>query len=109
MSRDAQQMMQIKLEAFDHRLIDRAVSDIMFAVNATGVSVHGPIPLPTKREIIVVNRSTHVDKASRQKFEMRRHYRLIIIEPRPQAVDSLMKLELPSGVNVKIKLLGKGL
>lgn len=97
-------MIVIRLEAFDHRLLDQAVVEIMRSVHATGAKIKGPVPLPTKIERFTVNRSPHVDKESREQFEIRNHYRVMFIEPRPQTIEALKKLELTSGVDVRIKL-----
>jgi small subunit ribosomal protein S10 len=101
----SQQKIRIKLKSFDHNLIDKSAEKIIKTVKATGAVVSGPIPLPTEREIITVNRSVHVDKKSREQFEIRSHKRLIdILSTGPQTVDALMKLELASGVDVEIKV-----
>ncbi len=94
----------IKLRAFDHRVLDHSVKDIVGTVKRTGAKIRGPIPLPRKIQKFTVNRSTHVDIESREQFEIRYHTRLMFVEPSPQTVDSLMKLDLPSGVEVEIKL-----
>jgi len=100
------QRIRIKLKAFDHRLLDRSVKQIVDAVKRTGAVISGPIPLPVDKTIITVNRSTNIDKKSREQFEIRVHKRLIdILETTPKTVDALMRLDLPSGVDVKIKLL----
>jgi len=100
------QRIRIKLKAFDHRLLDRSVKQIVDSVKRTGAVIAGPIPLPVDKTIITVNRSTNIDKKSREQFEIRVHKRLIdILETTPKTVDALMKLDLPSGVDVKIKLL----
>ncbi len=94
------------MKAFDHRLLDRSVKQIVDSVKRTGAVIAGPIPLPVDKTIITVNRSTNIDKKSREQFEIRVHKRLIdILETTPKTVDALMKLDLPSGVDVKIKLL----
>jgi small subunit ribosomal protein S10 len=99
------QKIRIRLKAYDHRVLDQSTSEIVDTCKRTGAKVTGPVPLPTARTIITVLRSPHVDKKSREQFEMRTHKRLIdIIEPTPQTVDALMKLDLPAGVNVEIKL-----
>jgi small subunit ribosomal protein S10 len=99
------QRIRIKLKAFDHRLIDKSAADIVSKAKETGAKVSGPIPLPTKIERFTVNRSPHVDKKSREQFEVRTHKRLIdILEPNPTTLDVLMKLDLPAGVEVEIKL-----
>jgi len=99
------QNIRIKLKAFDHRLIDKSAVEIVETAKRTGASVRGPIPLPTKFERYTVNRSPHVDKKSREQFEIRTHKRLLdIVDPTPQTVDALMKLDLAAGVDVEIKL-----
>jgi len=101
----ATQTIRIRLKAFDHRILDRSAQDIVSTAKRTGAKVCGPIPLPTRIEKFCVIRSPHVDKDSREQFEMRTHKRLLDIEsPTPQTVDALMKLDLPSGVDVEIKL-----
>ena len=99
------QKIRIKLKAFDHRLLDQAVTQIVDTAKKTGARVVGPIPLPTKISRWTVLRSPHKDKKSREQFEIRTHKRLIdIVEPTAQTVDALMNLELASGVDVEIKL-----
>ena len=99
------QKIRIKLKAFDSRLLDVAVGSILETVKRTGADIAGPIPLPTSINKFTVLRSPHVDKKSREQFEVRTHKRLIdILEPNPQTVDSLMKLDLSAGVDVEIKL-----
>lgn len=99
------QKIRIRLKAYDHRILDQSTSEIVDTCRRTGARVSGPIPLPTSRSIITVLRSPHVDKKSREQFEIRTHKRLIdIIDPTAQTVDALMKLDLPAGVNVEIKL-----
>lgn len=99
------QKIRIKLKAFDSRLLDSAVSSILDTVKLTGVEIAGPIPLPTSINRFTVLRSPHIDKKSREQFEIRTHKRLIdILEPNQQTVDSLMKLDLAAGVDVEIKL-----
>ena len=99
---------RIRLKAFDHAVIDQASADIVRTAEKTGVQVSGPIPLPTKTQRWTVLRSPHVDKKSREQFEIRTHKRLLdIFEPTSQTVDALMKLELPAGVDVEIKAFGK--
>ena len=96
---------RIRLKAFDHAVIDQASADIVRTAEKTGAQVSGPIPLPTKTQRWTVLRSPHVDKKSREQFEIRTHKRLIdIFEPTPQTVDALMKLDLAAGVDVEIKL-----
>ena len=99
---------RIRLKAFDHRVLDSSTSEIVSTAKRTGAQVRGPIPLPTGIEKFTVNRSPHIDKKSREQFEMRTHKRLLdILDPTSQTVDALMKLELPVGVDVEIKAFGK--
>lgn len=99
------QKIRIKLKAFEHNILDKAVKDIVNTAKRTGAKVVGPIPLPTRIEKFCVTRSPHVDKNSREQFEIRTHKRLIdIFEHNPQTIDALMKLELSAGVDVEIKL-----
>ena len=96
---------RIRLKAFDHRVLDSSTSEIVSTAKRTGAQVRGPIPLPTGIEKFTVNRSPHVDKKSREQFEIRTHRRLLdIVDPTPQTVDALMKLDLAAGVDVEIKL-----
>jgi small subunit ribosomal protein S10 len=96
---------RIRLKSFDHVVLDQAAADIVRTVEKTGASVSGPIPLPTKTQRWTVLRSPHVDKKSREQFELKTHKRLIeIVESRSQTVDALTKLDLPSGVDVEIKV-----
>lgn len=102
----AAQSIRIRLQAFDHRLLDNSTKEIVSTAKRTGAGVRGPIPLPTRIERFTVNRSPHVDKKSREQFEIRTHKRVLdIIEHTPQTIDALMKLELAAGVNVEIKLM----
>ena len=99
------QNIRIRLKAFDHRILDASTREIVATAKRTGAQVRGPIPLPTKIEKFTVNRSPHIDKKSREQFEMRTHKRLLdIVDPTPQTVDALMKLDLAAGVDVEIKL-----
>ncbi len=99
------QNIRIKLQAYDHRLLDQSVKEIVSTAKRTGAQVRGPIPMPTRIQKFTVNRSPHIDKKSREQFEIRTHKRLIdIIDWLPQTVDALMKLDLASGVDVEIKL-----
>lgn len=99
------QRIRIRLKAFDHRLLDRSVQEIVETARQTGARVAGPVPLPTEINRFCVNRSPHVDKKSREQFEIRTHKRLIdIIEPTQATIDALMKLDLAAGVDVEIKL-----
>ncbi|MCE2520947.1 MAG: 30S ribosomal protein S10 [Alphaproteobacteria bacterium] len=101
----AGQNIRIRLRAFDHRLLDQSTSEIVSTARRTGARVKGPIPLPTRIEKFTVLRGPHIDKESREQFEIRTHKRLIdIVEPTPQTVDALMKLDLAAGVDVEIKL-----
>ena len=101
----AHQNIRIRLKAFDHRILDQSTLEIVNTARRTGAGVIGPIPLPTKCERFTVNRSPHVDKKSREQFEIRTHKRLLdILDPTPQTVDALMKLDLAAGVDVEIKL-----
>jgi small subunit ribosomal protein S10 len=98
------QRIRIKLKAYDHRMLDMSTSEIVAAAQRTGARVSGPIPLPTRRSVYTVLRSPHVDKKSREQFEIRVHKRMIdIINPTAQTVDALMRLDLPAGVDVKIE------
>jgi len=95
---------RIKLRAYDHRLLDQSVREIVAAAQRTGAGINGPIPLPTKITKYTVNRSPFVDKKSREQFETRTHRRLLDIQnPTAQTVDALMRLDLPAGVDVEIK------
>ena len=99
------QNIRIKLQAFDYRVLDVSTQEILSTAKRTGASVRGPIPLPNKIEKFTVLRGPHVDKKSREQFEIRTHKRLLdIIDPTPQTVDALMKLDLAAGVDVEIKL-----
>ncbi len=101
----ADQRIRIKLKAFDHRLIDRSASEIVETAKRTGAQVRGPIPLPTRIERFTVLTSPHVNKDARDQYETRTHKRLMdIIDPNDKTVDALMKLDLPAGVDVQIKL-----
>jgi len=99
------QRIRIRLKAYDHKLLDQAAAEIVNTAKKTGAHVAGPIPLPTKIRRYTVLRSVHIDKKSREQFEVRVHKRLVdILEPTQQTVDSLMKLDLSAGVDVEIKL-----
>ncbi len=99
------QSIRIRLKAYDHRLLDRSVKEIVETTRRTGAKIKGPIPLPTRINKYCVLRSPHVDKKSREQFEIRTHKRLMdIVEPTQNTVDALMKLDLPAGVDVEIKL-----
>ena len=100
-----EQKIRIKLKAYDCRLLDNAVKDIISTVKRTGAKIAGPIPLPTKREKYTVTKSPHVNKTAREQFEINTHKRLLdIFEHNPQTIDALMKLELSAGIDVEIKL-----
>ena len=99
------QDIRIRLKAFEHSNLDKSVADIVNAARRTGADIRGPIPLPTRNEKFTVNRSPHVDKKSREQFERRTHKRILdIVNPTPQTVDALMKLDLAFGVDIQIKL-----
>ncbi len=101
------QNIRIRLKAFDHRVLDQSTAEIVGTAKRTGAQVRGPIPLPTRIEKFTVLRSPHIDKKSREQFEIRTHKRLLdIVDPTPQTVDALMKLDLAAGVDVEIKLKG---
>jgi len=96
---------RIRLKAYDSRILDQSTGEIVETAKRTGARLAGPIPLPTRRERWTVLRSPHVDKKSREQFELRTHKRLIdIVDSRPQTIDALTKLDLPAGVDVEIKL-----
>ena len=100
-----QQKIRIKLKAYDYRVLDTSVTEIVETARRTGARVCGPIPLPTRRSIYTVLKGPHIDKKSREQFEIRIHKRMLdIVEPTPQTVDALMKLDLSAGVDVEIKL-----
>lgn len=99
------QRIRIRLKAYDHKVLDQSVEEIVETANRSGAKVSGPIPLPTSINKFCVNRSPHVDKKSREQFEIRTHKRLLdILEPTQQTIDALMKLDLSAGVNVELKL-----
>ncbi len=99
------QNIRIRLKAFDHRILDASTKEIVATAKRAGAQVRGSIPLPTRIEKFTVNRGPHIDKKSREQFEMRTHKRLLdIVDPTPQTVDALMKLDLAAGVDVEIKL-----
>lgn len=101
----ANQKIRIKLKAYEHNLIDQSSERIVETAKRTGAKVSGPIPLPTEKEIVTILRSPHVNKDSREQFEIRTHKRLIdILQPSAKTVDALMKLDLPAGVDIEIKL-----
>ena len=99
------QNIRIRLKAYDHRTLDTSAKEILDTAKRTGAAVRGPIPLPTRIEKFTVLKGPHIDKTSREQFEIRTHKRLMdIIDPTPQTVDALMKLDLAAGVDVEIKL-----
>ena len=99
------QRIRIRMQAYDHRVLDQAVSEIVETARGTGSQVVGPIPLPTRIERFTVNRSPHVDKKSMDQFEMRTHKRMLdIVSPTPKTVDELKKLNLPAGVDITIRI-----
>ena len=96
---------RIKLKAYDYRILDKAVAEIVDTARNTGAGVAGPIPLPTKKEVVTILRAVHKYKDSREQFERRTHKRLIdVVKPSPKTVEALMSLELPAGVEIEIKL-----
>ena len=99
------EMIRIRLKAYDHQLIDQSAEKIVETAKRTGATISGPIPLPTKKEVVTILRSPHVNKDSREQFERRTHKRLIdVIKPSSKTVEALMSLELPAGVEIEIKL-----
>jgi small subunit ribosomal protein S10 len=101
----ANQKIRIRLKGYDHEIVDQSTKLIVETAQKNGATVSGPIPLPTERSLYCVIRSPHVNKDSREQFEMKTHKRLIdILEPNPKVVDSLMRLDLPAGVDIEIKL-----
>jgi small subunit ribosomal protein S10 len=101
----AKQKIRIRLKAYDHRVLDQSAEKIVDTAKRSGAGVSGPIPLPTEKQVITILRAVHKYKDSREQFEMRTHKRLIdIVNPTPQTVDALMRLDLPSGVDIEIKL-----
>jgi small subunit ribosomal protein S10 len=102
----SKQKMRIKLKAYDHQLLDQSAQKIVDTAKRTGAVVSGPIPLPTEKEIVTILRAVHKYKDSREQFEMRTHKRLIdILMPTPKTVDALMRLDLPAGVDIEIKVM----
>ena len=101
----AQQKVRIRLKAYDHRLLDASAARSVETAKRTGAQISGPVPLPTEKNIYTILRSPHVNKDSREQFEMRTHKRLIdILEPTSKTMDALMRLDLPAGVDIEIKL-----
>ena len=104
MAKHKREKIRIKLRAYDHRILDQSAADIANAVRETGARVFGPIPLPTETEKWTVLKSPHVDKKSREQFQIKTHKRLLdIAEPTPKTIDALKKLDLPTGVDVEIR------
>lgn len=102
----AAQKIRIKIKGYDHALVDQSAERIVDTVKRTGAEISGPIPLPTKKEIITILRAVHKYKDSREQFEMRTHKRLIdVISPKPKTTEALGKLDLPAGINVEIKVI----
>jgi len=102
---DLDRRIRVRLRGFDYRVLDQSVREIVDTVKRSGARIAGPVPLPTRIEKITVQRSTHADKKSREQFEVRTHKRLLdIMEPTPETMDALMKLNLSAGVDVEIKL-----
>jgi small subunit ribosomal protein S10 len=102
---DVDRRIRVRLRAFDYRVLDQSVKEIVDTVKRSGARIAGPVPLPTRIEKFTVQRSTHADKKSREQFEVRTHKRLLdIMEPTPETMDALMKLNLSAGVDVEIKL-----
>ncbi len=105
MAKNGKQKIRIRLKAYDHELLDNSASRIVEAAKSTGAVVSGPVPLPTEKEVITILRAVHKYKDSREQFEQRTHKRLVdIINPTQKTVDALMKLNLPAGVDIEIKL-----
>ena len=105
---NGKERIRIRLKAYDYRVLDQSTGEIVDTARRTGAQIAGPIPLPTMKNKYCVLRSPHVDKKSREQFEIRTHKRLLdILEPTQQTVDALMKLDLPAGVDVEIKAFGK--
>ncbi|MGB0740193.1 MAG: 30S ribosomal protein S10 [Planctomycetaceae bacterium] len=103
-----EECIRIRMEAYDHSVLDQSASDIVDTAKRTGAIVHGPVPLPTRMERYTVLRSPHIDKKSREQFEIRTHKRLIdIVQPTGKTVDALNKLSLPAGVDIKIRAVSR--
>lgn len=101
----AKQKIRIRLKAFDHTILDQSAEKIVETAKASGAKVAGPVPLPTEKDVVTILRAPHKYKDSREQFEIRTHKRLIdILSPSPKTVDSLMRLDLPAGVDIEIKL-----
>ena len=102
----ARQKIRISLKAYDHKLIDQSAAQIIETAKKTGAQISGPIPLPTKKEVVTILRAVHKYKDSREQFEMRTHKRLIdILSPTPKTVDALSRLDLPAGVDITLKIM----
>ena len=102
----ASQKIRISLKAYDHKLIDQSAAQIIETAKKTGAQISGPIPLPTKKEVVTILRAVHKYKDSREQFEMRTHKRLIdILSPTPKTVDALSRLDLPAGVDITLKIM----
>ncbi|TCO75016.1 30S ribosomal protein S10 [Marinisporobacter balticus] len=102
---NSKQKIRIRLKAFDHKILDQSSEKIVETAKRTGANVSGPVPLPTEKQIITILRAVHKYKDSREQFEQRTHKRLIdILNPTPKTVDALMRLDLPAGVDIEIKL-----
>ena len=102
----ASQKIRISLKAYDHKLIDQSAAQIIETAKKTGAQISGPIPLPTKKEVVTILRAVHKYKDSREQFEMRTHKRLIdILSPTPKTVDALARLDLPAGVDITLKIM----
>ncbi len=101
----AKQKIRIRLKAYDHQLIDQSANKIVETAKRSGAKISGPVPLPTRKEVVTILRAPHKYKDSREQFEMRTHKRLIdILQPTPKTIDALMRLDLPAGVDIEIKL-----
>ncbi|MDX1358284.1 MAG: 30S ribosomal protein S10 [Clostridia bacterium] len=99
------QKIRIRLKAYDHQLIDQSANKIVETAKRSGAKISGPVPLPTRKEVVTILRAPHKYKDSREQFEMRTHKRLIdILQPTPKTIDALMRLDLPAGVDIEIKL-----
>lgn len=99
------QKIRIRLKAYDHKLLDQSVAKIIDAAKKTGAEVSGPIPLPTEKEVVTILRAVHKYKDSREQFEQRTHKRLIdVLSPSPKTIDAMIKMEVPAGVDIEIKL-----
>jgi len=102
----ASQKIRINIKAYDHKLVDKSVAQIIETANKTGAQISGPIPLPTKKEVVTILRAVHKYKDSREQFEMRTHKRLIdILMPTPKTIDALQRLDLPDGVDITLKIM----